>query len=797
VGACILLLPMAHAGYVFTGFGCGRGVYHGRSIGFEYPGYKVLMKNAGVGNCTALCDQYTWCEAVDVRGSVCKLVSRRGDVQFIDSPDPEIFQGQIFAAPSKCACPPTDDKCPEKYSKNCGDGEDAFGNKCAVNKLKTCEWIWPDRDPWKPANLYLAFRNKPHLALRQLYKTCWKKVESYSASTWDTVATESNLCGKASTDESGCRYRHGRGHVIVDLGTTTNAHDCGMRAEMQRLLPYHQAIYPTHSKACGQFMAWWPNTGACVCDKHYSKRGTCHNAEGQPYVCYVPDSQVKVLSVNAGGATIYKRSSKKSINEDQKAFRMTASTTTTTQALFGPFEPGENCQNVITDSARCSAAAYSQHKWTYYNPYSIGGGGKNVVANVKFDPGSREGRVMCFGPDGKSTGWCTNIPQKVTKGVCWLITGKKVGNPYESKGTVYFSNSNPHQVHGWSGQVKHMHLCWLPEAASEVVTYEEFDGRTCNGISPSEEQKFVVPWECQDQCDRDPDCRSFVVNNVKGCGGWGDCDFSNPASRGKWGEFSRCVLDYGNCTESPHRSHVRYVKIQGGRAPYSDSPRRRAHQGVPRRRYVPRRRSPISPRRRAPGSPRRRAPGAPAPTPFAGKVFWTQGGQGQSCDEACGGEDNCIESGAWPASREAFEKIAAKVGKDKCSKIEDSGDWQINPAIYLEHDKVCHWRVNTQEGRCGESYYAATRYCPCKKAPKIPDTTPTTTPSPSSTAPPTTTKAPTAKPKPSRRRRRRSTRRRSGRRRRRKSSGSAGGPGIASTRRRRGRRRRRRRRKSQ
>merc|ERR1719393_931679 len=104
-----------------------------------------------------------------------------------------------------------------------------------------------------------------------------------------------------------------------------------------------------------------------VCDVNYDSRGTCHNDEGQPYVCYVPDSQVKVLSVNAGGTTIYKRSSQKTINEDRTSFKLTASTTsslaaewsapqgtTTTQALFGP---GENCQNVITDSARCAAAA--------------------------------------------------------------------------------------------------------------------------------------------------------------------------------------------------------------------------------------------------------------------------------------------------------------------------------------------------------------------------------------------------------------------------------------------------------
>lgn len=273
-----------------------------------------------------------------------------------------------------------------------------------------------------------------------------------------------------------------------------------------------------------------------------------------------------------------------------------------------------------------------------------------------------------------------------------------------------------------------------------------------------------------------------------------------------------CIIHTHNCVVKNRRDRVVYVKLSGGR-PYTPpvhSPRRRG-QGSPRRR------ADISPRRRGQDSPRRRSIPTPAPTPYTGKVFWIQGQRGWSCDEACGGEEteNCIEHGAWPASQKAFATIAKKTGEKKCKEIKDSGDWQVNPANYVEHDNVCHWRAGNPDDRdrCGERFWAAQRYCPCKHDPEH-LTTPTTTPRPTPTASTTTkpnedytpttrrrrwcfeessdshcqkpkptpspaTKAPTAKPsKPSRRRRGRGSARRR-RRRRRRSSGSASSSGLA------------------
>jgi len=153
--------------------------------------------------------------------------------------------------------------------------------------------------------------------------------------------------------------------------------------------------------------------------------------------------------------------------------------------------------------------------------------------------------------------------------------------------------------------------------------------------------------------------------------------------------------------------------------------------------------------------------------------------------EVCGGEDECIEQGAWPSSKEAFSKILEKIGEKKCTGIED-GDWKENPAIYVEYDSICRWNVGEPDNRCKASSFAVQRYCPCKKkqAPTV-----TTTSSPPTTVRP--------KVDIRRRRRRDKARRRSAGKtlRRRHARSQDVKPDIASNTRRR-RRRRRRRRKS-
>merc|ERR1719440_427367 len=152
-----------------------------------------------------------------------------------------------------------------------------------------------------------------------------------------------------------------------------------------------------------------------------------------------------------------------------------------------------------------------------------------------------------------------------------------------------------------------------------------------------------------------------------------------------------------------------------------------------------RRRAPSTPRRRRAASTprRRRAPSTPPPTPppYDGPIFWTKGGVGKNCMAVCGSDDSCIE-GAWPTSEEAFKGILEKLGDNSCSSY-DEGDWQVNPAVYVEYENACYWRsARPGEQRCSDSHYATQRFCPCKteveKGPApTPTPVPTTTPRPS------------------------------------------------------------------
>lgn len=188
-----------------------------------------------------------------------------------------------------------------------------------------------------------------------------------------------------------------------------------------------------------------------------------------------------------------------------------------------------------------------------------------------------------------------------------------------------------------------------------------------------------------------------------------------------------------------------------------------------------------------PGAPNAAVPTpAPVPTPpptpappFVG--VWVRGKQGQNCATTCGSIEFCDER-YWPNSLETFKKVLTKMGDDSCTSF-DSGDWNVNPGIYVDYDNTCFWQAGEPGApRCSYSHYAVARLCPCKGPP------PTTAPAPTTTlavTPPPGTEAP-----PSSRRRRGNRRRR---RRRRKSIKKSD---IRSSRRRRGNQRRRRRRRS-
>jgi hypothetical protein len=157
--------------------------------------------------------------------------------------------------------------------------------------------------------------------------------------------------------------------------------------------------------------------------------------------------------------------------------------------------------------------------------------------------------------------------------------------------------------------------------------------------------------------------------------------------------------------------------------------------------------------------------------------------------------DHCDER-YWPNSLETFKKVLTKMGDDSCTSF-DSGDWMVNPGIYIDYDNTCFWQAGEPGApRCSYSHYAVARLCPCKGPPPTPApmaTAPPTTAPELSTPAPTTTLAVTPPPgteaPPS------SRRRRGNRRRRRRRTKSSKKSDIRSLRRRSGNRRRRRRRR--
>jgi len=107
--------------------------------------------------------------------------------------------------------------------------------------------------------------------------------------------------------------------------------------------------------------------------------------------------------------------------------------------------------------------------------------------------------------------------------------------------------------------------------------------------------------------------------------------------------------------------------------------------------------------------------------PFSGA--WVRGVQGENCDTTCGGQ--CLE-GYWPTSTEAFKDMLDKIGEKSCTRSE-AGDWNVNPAIYLDYDSVCQWAPASGNvgRRCSYQHFAVARFCPCRESPATTTANPT------------------------------------------------------------------------
>jgi hypothetical protein len=132
---------------------------------------------------------------------------------------------------------------------------------------------------------------------------------------------------------------------------------------------------------------------------------------------------------------------------------------------------------------------------------------------------------------------------------------------------------------------------------------------------------------------------------------------------------------------------------------------------------------------------------------------WVLGEEGENCLTTCG-VDNCWETYWWPAQEQDFKAILDEMNFKRCTSI-DAGDWQVNPALYIEYGDMCFWKTNNY--KCSGHQYGIRRFCPCINPLGTTTQPPTTTTEGKkrATEAPTTTTPPWEGDKPPTERRRR------------------------------------------